>query len=130
MKNIVLKISVVLCATVLICGLLCSGVSNATSPKNAINIIGKGGNGNADAAMGAATLMLGSVLNVIRIVGAAIAIAILLIIATKYIIASAGDRADIKKYAVNYVIGALIFLGASGILTIIRAYVMSATATK
>ncbi len=69
--------------------------------------------------------VIGAVLNIVRIIGAAVAISMLMIIACKYIIASAGDRADIKKYAVNYIIGALILFGASGILTIIQNFIES-----
>ena len=64
--------------------------------------------------------VIGAVLSVVRIVGAAIAIIILIVIACKYIIASAGDRADIKKYAFNYIIGALILFAASGVLGIVQ----------
>lgn len=67
--------------------------------------------------------IISSVLSVVRIVAAAIALVILMIIGCKYIIASAGDRADIKKYAVNYVIGAVILFGASGIFGIIQNFV-------
>ena len=67
--------------------------------------------------------ILKSIISVTRIVAAAVAIVILMIIACKYILASAGDRADIKKYAVNYVIGAIILFGASGILSIIQTFV-------
>ena len=64
--------------------------------------------------------ILAAVLSVIRTVGAAIAIVMLMTIGAKYIVASAGDRADIKKYAINYVIGAIILLGATGILSIVQ----------
>lgn len=73
-----------------------------------------------------AVSILSSVLGVIRTAGAAIAVIILMVIACKYIIASAGDRADIKKYAVNYIIGALVLFGSSGILSIIKVFVDSA----
>ena len=66
----------------------------------------------------AAINILGSILAVVRTVGVIIAVAILMIIGIKYIIASAGDRADIKKYAVKYIIGALILFAASGLITI------------
>lgn len=66
----------------------------------------------------AAVNILGSILAVVRTVGVIIAVAILMIIGIKYIIASAGDRADIKKYAVKYIIGALILFAASGLITI------------
>lgn len=64
--------------------------------------------------------IVATVLNVVRTVGIAIAVVMLMVVACKYIMASAGDKADIKKYAVNYVIGALVLFGASGIVTILR----------
>lgn len=64
--------------------------------------------------------ILMSVLSIIRIVGVFIAVAILMIIACKYMIASAGDRADIKKYAITYIIGAVILFATSGIAGILR----------
>ena len=38
-------------------------------------------------------------------------------------LASAGDRADIKKYAMNYIIGAFIMFGATAITSIIKTFV-------
>lgn len=70
--------------------------------------------------------ILSVILDVTRTIGAAVAIVILMVIGAKYIIASAGERADLKKYAVNYVIGALILFGASGILTMIKEFVIDA----
>ena len=66
--------------------------------------------------------MLSDILAIVRTAGVAIAVVILLVIGTKYMIASAGDRADIKKYAIKYIIGAVILFGASGILTIIQKF--------
>lgn len=71
----------------------------------------------------AITKIISAVLSVVRTAGAAVAIIILMTIAAKYIMASAGDRADIKKYAVNYVIGAIILFGASGILGLVKDFV-------
>lgn len=70
--------------------------------------------------------LISTVLDVIRTVGIAIAIVMLVQIATKYIMASAGERADIKKYAFNYVIGAIVLFGAAGITTIIKNSVIEA----
>lgn len=53
---------------------------------------------------------------VIRIAGVTIAIVMILAISIKYMVSSAGDRADIKKHAVAYVVGAFILFGAVGIL--------------
>ena len=55
----------------------------------------------------------------IRLVGTSIAIIILLVISMKYMMASAGERAEIKKHAVPFVIGATVLFAAGGILTII-----------
>lgn len=67
--------------------------------------------------------IISAVLNLIRVAGAGIAVLILMVIAAKYLMASAGDRADIKKYAVNYIIGAIILFGATGILGVVQKFV-------
>lgn len=79
--------------------------------------------GSATNAQTSAIKILSSVLDIIRTIGAAVAVIILIVIACKYIIASAGDRADIKKYATTYVIGALILFGASGITSLIKNFI-------
>lgn len=58
-------------------------------------------------------------ISVMRIVCVTIAIVILLTISMKYMMSAPGDRADIKKHAVHYVIGAFILFGVTGILGII-----------
>ena len=62
-------------------------------------------------------------ISILRIGGVTIAVVMLLAVAMKYMLSSAGDRADIKKYAMNYVIGAIILFGAAGILGIIQRFV-------
>ena len=62
---------------------------------------------------------LGTAITIMRVVGVGIAIIILMVIACKYMISAPGDRADIKKHAVPYVVGAVVLFGASGILTIL-----------
>ena len=64
--------------------------------------------------------IISSILGVVRTIGAAVALLIFMWVAVKYILASAGEKADLKKYLTTYVIGGLILFGASGILTIIR----------
>lgn len=73
--------------------------------------------------------IISAILDVVRLIGSAIAIIILMVIAGKYIMASAGERADVKKYAVNYVIGAIILFAASGILSIIQNFVSTSLTT-
>lgn len=71
----------------------------------------------------AITNIIAAVLGIVRTAGAAVAIIMLMTIAAKYIMASAGDRADIKKYAANYVIGAIILFGTTGILGVVQNFV-------
>lgn len=63
-----------------------------------------------------------TVITAARIICVTIAIVILLVIAMKYMISAPGDRADIKKHAVHYVISAVILFGATGVLTIISKF--------
>lgn len=63
--------------------------------------------------------MAGSIIVIARVITTSIAIIVLLVIAMKYMISAPGERADIKKHAVPYVIGSIILFGTSGILAII-----------
>ena len=69
-----------------------------------------------------ATNIVGAIISVMRIVGTGVAIIMLTAVAIKYLSAAPGDRADIKKHAVVYVVGAVVLFGASGILTIIQKW--------
>ncbi len=59
-------------------------------------------------------------ITIVRIAGVSIAVVMLLVIAMKYMMSSAGDRADIKKHAVAYVVGAVMLFAATGILGLIN----------
>lgn len=67
--------------------------------------------------------IISAILNTIKVASAGIAVVIIIVIACKYMLASAGDRADIKKYAMNYIIGAFIMFGATAITSIIKTFV-------
>lgn len=58
-------------------------------------------------------------ITLVRIVGVTIAVVMLFVIAIKYMVSSAGDRADIKKHAFVYVVGAFVLFAATGILGLI-----------
>lgn len=59
-------------------------------------------------------------LTAVRIAGMAIAIIILIVVGIKIMMAAPGERANIKQYATNYLIGAFILLGAAGIMGIVQ----------
>jgi nitric oxide reductase large subunit len=63
-----------------------------------------------------------TVITVVRIIGVAIAIVMLLVIAMKYMTAAPGEKADIKKSAIVYVVGAVVLFGATALLGIIAEF--------
>ena len=70
----------------------------------------------------------GTVASILRIAGVGIAVVMLLTIAMKYMTAAAGDKADIKKSAVAYVVGAIVLFAVTGILTIIEKFSVAISA--
>lgn len=61
----------------------------------------------------------GVVISAIKIIGTGIALIMIAVISIKYMVAAPGDRADIKKSSIQYVVGAIILFGASQILGIL-----------
>lgn len=61
----------------------------------------------------------GNALGYVQWFGYAIAVGMLLFIGIKYMMASANEKADLKKGAINYVIGAILVAAASGIVGIV-----------
>lgn len=64
----------------------------------------------------------GMLLSVAQLVGVAVAVIMLIVLAIKYISAAPNDKAEIKKHAVVYIVGAIVLFAASGILGIIKAF--------
>ena len=61
----------------------------------------------------------GIIISAIRIIGTGVALIMITVVAIKYLIAAPGDRADIKKSSVLYIVGAIIVFGSSNILKIL-----------
>lgn len=70
------------------------------------------------------------ILGVVQVVAITIAVIMLVVLAIKYLTSSPNEKADVKKSAMTYVIGAVVLFGASGILQIIKTFVDDATKTK
>lgn len=64
----------------------------------------------------------GSVITITKVICAGVAVAMLTILGIKYMSAAPGEKADIKKHAVPYVVGAVIMFGCTGILSIIEKF--------
>lgn len=64
----------------------------------------------------------GQILSIVQIIGVAVAVIMLIVVAIKYISAAPSDKAEIKKHIVVYVVGAVILFAATGILEIIKNF--------
>ncbi len=64
----------------------------------------------------------GTILAVVQVIGVAVAVIMLIVLAIKYMMSAPNDRAEIKKHAVVYVVGAVVLFASSGILGIIRGF--------
>ena len=62
-----------------------------------------------------------TILGIVQVVAAAVAVIMLIVLAIKYISASPNDKASIKQSAIVYIVGAICLFGASGLLSIIQS---------
>ena len=58
-------------------------------------------------------------IGIARVVAVGVAVIMLLIISIKYMTSAPSGRADIKKHAIAYAVGAILLFGTSGILTML-----------
>lgn len=66
--------------------------------------------------------IIGALLTVVQVVGSGVAVIMLIVLAIKYISAAPSDKAEIKKHAVVYVVGAVVLFAAAGIIGIVRNF--------
>ena len=66
--------------------------------------------------------IVGAFAVIIKIAGTGVAVVMLIVLAMKYMIAAPGDKADIKKHAIVYVVGAVILFASTQIIGIIADF--------
>lgn len=66
--------------------------------------------------------IVGAFAVVVKLVGMGVAVVMLIVLAMKYMMAAPGDKADIKKHAVVYVVGAVILFASTQIIGIIAEF--------
>ena len=71
--------------------------------------------------------IVSTVITIVRIICVAVALIMLLVVAMKYMSAAPGEKAEIKKSAIVYVVGAIVLFAVTGILGLINQF---ATAVK
>ena len=94
--------------------------------------IGKVTDGAKDSSGAASSVnnIIGAVLTVAQVVGTGVAVIMLVVLAIKYIAAAPGDKAEIKKHAVVYVVGAVVLFAASSILGIVKNFASNISAAE
>ena len=68
------------------------------------------------------TNVVGTIVNVIRIVGTGIAIIMITYVAIKYMSAAPSEKADFKKSATAYIVGAVVLFASTNILAVIANF--------
>lgn len=80
------------------------------------------GEANESGATKSARTVVQTIISITRVIGVTVAVVMLLVVAMKYMVAAPGERADIKKHSVVYVVGAIVLFAVTGILSIIYKF--------
>jgi hypothetical protein len=116
-KKVMKMIAIILMAIMVVA--VCSQVALATDGTDLGQFTGKNDNSTASASFQS---IIGALINIVQIIGTGVAIIMLIVLAIKYISAAPGDKAEIKKHAVVYVVGAIVLFAATGLLQIVKSF--------
>lgn len=120
------KILIILMCMLLITILINSTISEATSIYDKVKTMAGDTSQDSNSAVTSVKDIAGSVITIAKVVCAGVAIIMITVIAMKYMLAAPSEKADIKKHAVVYVVGAVIMFAATAILQIIQNFATSA----
>ena len=119
LKRVAIVLTICLVAALLVC-------ENTSFAFNMMETIttqaGQSGDSNVT---GTVSNIAGSVITIARVICAAVAVAMLAILGMKYMSAAPSEKADIKKHAVVYIVGAVVMFACTGILGIIQKFASS-----
>lgn len=121
MKRKVIKIVLIFLIIFIFSNLFINITSRASFSSVDVNFVTDGAKDSSGTAKSVNSIV-GSVLTVCQVAGSGIAVIMLIVLAIKYLTAAPSDKADIKKSAMIYIVGAVILFSASGILGIIRRF--------
>ncbi len=65
---------------------------------------------------------IATIINIVQVVGMGVAIIMLVVMAIKYISAAPSEKAELKKSATIYIVGAIVLFAATGILQVIKNF--------
>lgn len=122
------KISIIfICALLLFITIYCT-VSNAAGTSVSVygTIKNLAGSSKTGSAVDSVNNMAGAIISIAKVICAGVAIIMITVIAMKYMLAAPSEKADIKKHAVVYVVGAIVMFAATAILQIIQNFAITA----
>lgn len=61
-----------------------------------------------------------NLIGIAQIIGVGVSAIMIIVVAIKYMIAAPGDKAEVKKHAVVYVVGAIFIFAASSIIELLK----------
>lgn len=120
MKNKTLKIMAIVILTIISTLLITSNVLATEEGGVGLNATITAENSEAATNI---TKVAGQVLNIVQIVGVAVATIMLTVLGIKYVSASPNEKAEYKKGMTIYVIGAILLFGASIVIGIIKNFI-------
>lgn len=114
------KLKVEKILTVLIIALLIATISTVASAHTIISP--EDLQSNPSNASSAIEDIVGDILGVAQVIGVAVAVIMLIVLAIKYLSASPEGKAEIKKSAMIYIVGAILLFGGVFLLNIIQSF--------
>ncbi len=122
MLKIINKVMILTLVLIMVLSANITHVSMADGTNPAKALIGTLDAGEDSAADTKVQNVVNVIITVARVIGVAVAIVMLLVLAMKYMTAAPGEKADIKKSAVVYVVGAVVLFAVTGILGLINTF--------
>lgn len=116
MSKFVKKTSIILVILILLCTIMSTYIYAAQSTIPNPDEYEPG----SEAAPAKITNMLGTIANIVQVVGIVFAVVILIMLGIKYMVGSVEERADYKKTMIPYLVGTVLIFGIGTILKLIN----------
>lgn len=121
MKKKIIKFVLIFLVIFVLSNLLISITSQASFSSVDVDFVTNGAKDSSGTAKSVNNIV-GSILTICQVAGSGIAVIMIIVLAIKYMSAAPSDKAEVKKSATIYIIGAVVLFSASGILGIIRRF--------
>ena len=63
-----------------------------------------------------------NVIAIVQVVGVSVAVVMIIAVAIKYMTSAPNDRAEVKKHAIPYIVGAILIFASAGIVELLRQF--------